>query len=216
MTTAKTQFSGSPTNSEAVFQELEALALKAADSLRKPLTTAKLPNYRNFLNMMYYYTLPSEETLLRASEVSETEDLREYFKHMAKEERGHYVLAQEDLRALDTEPSAETPKEITAFTDTVDEILGQSIYAYLGAIYLFENIAKHLQEEGRAFLAGLDLNKKQTRWLSVHLEADLEHGEEIKEACEKHIAHADEILAGANKIYGPWSDVFSEAFGGSY
>jgi heme oxygenase len=197
-------------NLSQFFAELEKMAELVANDLRKPLLNANRNNYIHFLNMMYHFTLPSEAVLKRAAELSHTKELREYFLHMAKEERGHYVLAQEDLRGFGLEPSKETPEEMIILSKAVDELHARdNICAYLGAIFLCENVAKHLQKEGREMLQKLDLNKKQSRWVAVHLEADLEHGEEIKEICGKYVdTYGHDIIDGAKTIYKPWLNLF--------
>jgi heme oxygenase len=174
--------------SDKLIEQLEAYAIDAANQIRSNLEKMDREEYMNFLDVMYHYTKGSWEKLTKIASVSHNEELKEYFQHMAKEERGHYILAQEDLRELGREVSSEECKEVTEFNTDWYNLAEKGVYGYLGALYVFENVAKHLPQEGKAMLARLNLKKTQARWISVHLEADLEHGQEIAEICTKYAA----------------------------
>ncbi len=193
---------------------LEALAKDAADNLRSYINNVDLEKYKNFLYFMYHYTMYSEDKLRTAADSSHTEELVEYFNHMAKEERGHYILAREDLKELGEEVSDyNIPMAVVNFNNEWDKLGKYGSFGYLGAVFVFENVAKHLQQEGGQMLAKLNLGKTQCRWVAVHLEADLEHGEEIREMCEKYVAEgSDKIIAGAKIMHKSWLEVFTEAF----
>ena len=196
-----------------VMDTLEVFAKKAADELRVCISSAELDNYKHFLDVMYHYTSGSETMLKDAANCSENSEIKEFLNHMAKEERGHYIIAREDLKALGHDVSETPPGVVYEFRKNWQELSKKGVFGYLGAIYVFENVAKYLQKEGREMLQRLNLTKVQSRWIAVHLEADLEHGEEIKEICDKfQHENPEEMQRGANIMYASWVNVFEHAF----
>jgi hypothetical protein len=193
-------------------QELEALAIKAADTFR-PFLGANgfdLTQYKQFLNTMYHYTGKSGEMIRHAGTLAHTEELKTYFVHMFSEEKAHYILAREDLKELGGDVSEEMPRSVKNFHARWFN-LGNTIYPYLGAIYVFENIAKHLQTEGKVFFERLGLNKKQKRWVAIHLEADLVHGEEIIALCSRYFNENPlACLEGGKMMCESWIGVFTD------
>ncbi|MFZ2450823.1 MAG: iron-containing redox enzyme family protein [Methylovulum miyakonense] len=193
-------------------QELETLAEKAAKTF-KPFLEANgfdLGQYKQFLNIMYHYTARSGEMISHAGNIAHDGYLKDYFKHMFKEEKAHYILAREDLRELGGDVSEDIPQSVKNFHANWLS-LGDSIYPYLGAVYVFENIAKYLQVEGKLFYERLDLSKKQRRWVDIHMEADLVHGQEIIEVCSRYFD--DDPLAcieGARMMCDSWIGVFTD------
>ena len=191
--------------------ELEVLAEKAANAFRPFLGSEgfDLAQYRQFLNTMYHYTARSGEMIQHAGSKAHDEELAQFFKYMCNEEQGHYLLAKEDLKELGGEVSEEIPQSVQDFHHTWFS-LGDTIYAYLGAIYVFENIAKHVQKEGKDLFARLNLNKKQRRWVAVHLEADLVHGDEIIDLCSRYFDNnPSACLEGGRAMCNCWINVFT-------
>lgn len=204
----------SPLSKEpAPIPELEALAETAANAF-KPLLGADgfdLAQYKQFLNTMYHYTSRSGEMIQHAANTAHDEDLRKFFQHMLSEEKSHYILAREDLKELGGEVSETVPSAVQEF-HTRWFGLGTTVYAYLGAIYVFENIAKHLQTEGQAMFDRLNLNKKQRRWSAVHLEADLVHGDEIIAICSQYFdENPSACLEGGRMMCESWINVFTRS-----
>ena len=198
---------------EAAIQKLESLSKYAADELRPLLENATLEQYQAFLDMMYHYTLYSEGNLMKASETAHTDELKEYFEHMAKEEHGHYLLAAKDLEGYGKAVSKETPQEVLNINQYWDEMTQGHVNAFLGLVFVFENIAKHLGTEIKTFLQRLEVTKKQGRWLSVHAEADLEHGEEAKEFAEKYCDENAELMVNsAEKAANLWLAINRKPF----
>lgn len=195
--------------SDKLLDKLEAYARDAADKIRSNLENMDREVYMNFLDVMYHYTKGSGDKFKKIASVSHNDELKEYFLHVAKEERGHYLLAQEDLRELGREVSSEECKEVTVFNTNWYNLAEKGVYGYLGALYVFENVAKYLQQEGKAMLARLNLKKTQARWISVHLEADLEHGQEVAEMCAKYgDDNPQAVLYGADIMHQSWVNVF--------
>jgi hypothetical protein len=192
-------------------QELENLSQKAAVAVGYFFThDMNLERYKQFLNTMYHYTAKSSEMISYAGKLSHNDELKHYFDHMLKEEKGHYLLAKEDLKALDGEVSVAIPQTVTDFHSKWFS-LSDNIYAYLGALYVFENIAKYVQIEGQALFDALGLTKTQKRWVAVHLQADLEHGAEIAELCGRYFAQNPEsCLHGGKVMCDAWINVFTQ------
>jgi hypothetical protein len=197
---------------EYTMLELEALAKKAAEAFKGTLADDfNLTKYKNFLNAMYHYTAQSEKMISHARDLSPNDELHHYLDHMVKEEHGHYILAREDLKELGEKVSNDIHPIIQDFHTKWFQ-LGENVYSYLGAIYVFENIAKYVQTEGKSLYDKLGINKKQRRWLSVHLEADLSHGDEIIEIAQKYVhKNPEEFLRGGNAMCTCWINVFTHA-----
>lgn len=192
--------------------ELDALSEQAANAFKPFLGEDgfDLEQYKRFLNTMYHYTARSGEMIAYAGNKAHDDVLKDFFGYMLSEEKGHYLLAKEDLKGLGDNVSEEIPESVKNFHSNWFG-LGDTIYPYLGAIYVFENIAKHIQLEGRAFFERLDLDKKQRRWLAVHLEADLTHGDRIIELCA-HYFNKDPkaCLEGGKTMCASWIGVFTD------
>lgn len=191
-------------------EDLETLAKKAADSFKSVLINDfDLERYKQFLNTMYHYTSKSGQMIQLAESRAHNEELKAFFAHMLAEEQSHYLLAKQDLKALGQEVSSEVPQTVQEFHANW-HALGDTIYPYLGAIYVFENIAKYIQIEGKALYEKLGLTKKQRRWVAVHLEADLEHGEEIKALCSGYFDQdSSSCLKGGKVMCDSWINVFT-------
>lgn len=195
-------------------EKLDVLPLMAAESVREYLHSASLAEYQHFLDHMYHYTRRSEENLLNAACHSHTEELKDYFEHMAKEERGHYLLAERDLEGFGLKPSNVIPSTVQMINRFWDE---QKSYkhgnAFLGIVYVFENVAQHVGEDIKALLQRLEVTKKQSRWLSVHAEADLEHGDEAEALTMKYMPENPELLVtSAEKACELWIKLMQAAF----
>ena len=198
--------------SDPLMNQLEAYAKDTADKIRHNLESMNCDIYMNFLDVMYHYTKDSGNKLGKAASVAHTDELKDYFLHMAKDERGHYLLAQEDLRELGREVSPQECEEVIEFNANWQKLAEKGVYGYLGTLYVFENVAKYLQKEGKAMLGRMNLKKTQARWISVHLEADLDHGQEISDICAKYAADDPEaVLYGADIMRKSWVNVFIAA-----
>lgn len=175
-------------NETQVWQQLDSYAKKAAEAVRPGLQKSDIEGYKRFLDMMYHYTLRSGDKLKAIADNSPNEELHDYFNHMYLEERNHYMLAQQDLKGFGLIPSAKTPQEIHDMDKFWDSLNGGHINGYLGALYVFENIADKVGDDVKNLLTRLDVQKNQRRWLSIHVEVDLDHGAEVKEVLQKYLS----------------------------
>lgn len=194
--------------------ELEACSLRAAEAVRPYLQTTTLEGYKKFLHMMYHYTLDSENKLRVAASKSDTEELKEYFLHMADEERGHYLLAQRDYEEFGLQINTEImPAEVKAFNDFWYSLGSRNCNEYAGALFVFEGVADHVAKDIADLVQRLQLTKRQSRWFLVHVEADHEHGSAALEICKKYGANDPEaILQAAQNAEKKWIEVFTHAF----
>jgi len=194
-------------------ERLQALVAKAAGVVRPRLAAADMTGYCNFLNTMFHYTRGSGDKALKAARDCPTPELRAFFEHMNREERGHYLLAQADLSALGYAPAEATPAAVAAFDRYWASITPAEYAAYVGALVVFENIAGHVAADVAALVKRLDLKRTQARWLNVHVEADETHGKEALEMGEQYLAtQPDAVLAGAEKACDLWIGIFASAF----
>jgi len=187
-------------SNEATFEQLESYARKASDAVIKGLEKTDLDGYKRFLNMMYHYTLKSGDKLKAISDNSPNQELRDYFHHMYLEERNHYMLAKQDLKGFGLTPNAETPQEVKDMDKFWTSLEGGHVNGFLGALYVYENIADKVSDHVKAMLQRLNIEKDQRRWLSIHVEVDLAHGAEVKEILEKYINENPEAALASAKI----------------
>jgi hypothetical protein len=198
------------TDLNAIREILYAQPRTAADNFEPYLKIMDIFKYKKFLHMMYFYTLKSEDLLKFAAEKAPTEKMKSYFNHMAKEERGHYILAQEDLRAFGEEVdfTADLPNEVKVFHDYWYSEGSKNPYAFLGILYVCENISGYLKENAISTLGKLNLTKKQSRWISVHLDADDSHGRDTSELVDEYfLENAQAITEAAKKMCVLWVDI---------
>ncbi len=196
------------------FDTLLQYTMVCADAVRPLLKSATIQSYKRFLNMMYHYTFDSERKCLHAAEQTDSPELRDYFLHMAKEERGHYLLAEKDLEGFGESVDKTTrPDAVKEFDDFWYGLGKKDPNEFTGALLVFEGIADQVGEEVVNLIARLDLNKKQSRWLRVHVEADHSHGAEAVAICKRYYMNNPTAMHdAAAEASRRWSEVFTTAF----
>ena len=196
------------------FAELEEIPAQVARALAELLVRLDRPRYMRFLDAMYHYTRGSGAKIRQVYDSSDAEDVRAVFGALESEETEHYRLAAADLEALGGRVSTAPPPAVLAFDRAWRALSAHGYCAHLGAAYVFENIARHLQQPVREALGRLALDRSQMRWVRVHMGADLEHGAAVADVCRRHFEHSPEaMLAGARSAAEAWLGVFSEALG---
>lgn len=198
------------------WDKLESYTKKAADTILASFKEADLGMYKHFLNSMYHYTLHSGERLEFAAKVAETEELKAFYKELADDEESHYRLAQADLEEFGERVDPDNPPEpVQRFHEYWQSLAQQHASAYLGVLYVAENIAKHATGPVLEMFPKLSLNKAQTRWLRVHAEVDLEHGAEVQEMCARYMDQYEQVITdAAAKMSQFWIDIMNEGFYG--
>jgi hypothetical protein len=199
---------------EEALNAIKSYAWEAAEGMRPYLKTNNLQSYKNFLNGMYHYTLKSGDKLSEAARNAPNPELKDFFDHMFREERLHYVLAEQDLKGFDLKPDYNnTPKAVEDFNNFWASMAKSHFNAYLGALYVFENIADKVADDVKAMLQRLGVNEKQRRWLSIHVEADVEHGEGISDLLKKYLNDNPEAaVSAAKEAKDKWVAVMASAF----
>jgi pyrroloquinoline quinone (PQQ) biosynthesis protein C len=198
----------------SLLAQLSPYPQHAADTVRPLLMRCTIDGYKHFLYMMYHYTKDSENKLHFAAEKSPLPELKQYFNHMAKEERGHYLLALKDYEALGGQIDTETvPESVKAFNQFWYKLGQGDCNEFLGALYVFESVASLVGDEIKSLIMRLKLKKTQCRWLSVHAEADEGHGQEAADMCAKYIQRNPQaLIKAAAEASQKWSAVFVDAF----
>jgi hypothetical protein len=202
-----------PVSSSYVLNVLPEYPARIAKELSPLLQKADLKTYQNFLLTMYFYTYKAEDMLIHARNLAPDSRLQTYFHKMAREERGHYLLAKKDFEefGLRVEERPE-PALVSNFRNFWFGLGKQSINEFLGALYVFENVASLVGKDVIEMMQRLELTKKQSRWLRVHLEADAGHGEDALNICKQYIDENPEALLEAVAIGAQeWMNVFRYA-----
>jgi len=200
-------------NLTEAMEQLEFYSARAAEGIRQHLIDADIEGYKRFLDQMYHYTLTSGEKLKSMAETAPNKELHDYFDHMYLEERNHYMLAQQDLKGFGLTPSKETPKDVKDFNDFWASLKGKHVNSYLGALFVFENVAEHVGDQVKEMLKRLNVEKNQRRWLSIHVEVDISHGAEIKEVLERYLAENPQAaLDAAKEACARWIAVSATPF----
>lgn len=203
-----------PRTCAEVMAILPSLPIKIARDLAPLIEGASLPVYKHFLLTMYHYTRHAEEQLMHASESCSDIVLKKYFYHMAREERGHYLLAQRDYEEFGgSVEDMKAPASVKNFQDYWYSLGKDNVNEFVGAMYVFENVATAVAKDVIAMMARLELTRKQSRWLRVHLEADIGHGDEARQMCERYVAdNPSAMLMAAEVGTEEWAAVFQFAF----
>jgi hypothetical protein len=191
---------------------LEHHTEQAAKTIMGYFREADLASYKHFLDSMYHYTRNSGEKLELAARVSETGALKDFYTHLAEDEQNHYKLAEADLREFGEQVDPDNPpKPVQRFDDYWQSLAKGHSAAFLGVLYVSENVAKYADRGILDMFPKLELTKAQTRWLRVHAEADLEHGAEVQRMCAQHMDdHEDLIIDAAARMSEFWIEIMKE------
>jgi hypothetical protein len=167
------------------WNELERIPAAMADAVKPHLGATTREGYQRFLAAMVHYTRGSGERLRHAAARAKDAALASFFKRLAREEAGHYRLAEADLLAFGRTPEGDTPAEVAAFHRSWME--SDEPATWLGALYALESVGAHLGQDVGQNLARLGLARDQVRFVMVHLEADLEHGASTAEHARRYL-----------------------------
>jgi hypothetical protein len=158
---------------------------------------------------MVHYTRGSGPRLRWAASRATTPSHASFFAELAREESGHHHLAESDLAALGEAPLPLPPAlvaDFDAFWRAGDEL------TWLGALFSLESVARHLGADARANLGRLGLRRDQARFVLVHLDADLEHGESTANLLRAILG--DAVHAAATRAAAFWVELHREALAG--
>ena len=193
------------------WNELERLPAAMADAVKPHLGATSLAGYQRYLSAMVHYTRGSGERLRHAAARAEATDLAAFFERLAREEAGHYRLAEADLAAFGLATEGDTPAEVAAFHRFWME--SDDPATWLGALYVLESVGGHLGEEAAKNLARLGLGRDQVRFVMVHLEADVEHGASTAEHARRCLERdSARLLDAARYAAAFWVGLHERAF----
>ncbi len=197
--------------------EIEACAKSAADSGREFLNLCDMEAYKRFLHVMYHYTLESGKKCSTAAKNINAPDVKELFLHFDEEEALHFRLALKDIQAFGEVPSEEVPDTVNAIDHLWTSLEGRHHNGYLGMLYVYENIAKYVQQDVEDCIKRLGLGSTEKRWLTAHAKEDLEHGQVIMDMLKKHIEDNPTIaVSAAKQASALWStmmlDIIDEGY----
>lgn len=198
-------------SSSCNWDRLDAITRDAARTIIGCFREADLDSYKHFLDSMYHYTLNSGERLEFAAAHAEGE-LKAFYQHLAEDEESHYVLAEADLREFgeEVDPSS-PPAPVRRFHEYWQSLAAVHPCAWLGVLYVAENIAKFADTGVLEMFPKLQLTKAQTRWLRVHAEVDLEHGAEVQDMCARYMGEHEQLITDAAAQMGRfWVEIMQE------
>lgn len=162
---------------------IDTLPELMAVAVRPWLATATREGYARYLLAMASYTRSSGERLDHAAAHTTDPELAAFFARMAREERGHFRLAEADLEALGVRPSAFDASDVERFHAAW--MASTRPAHWLGALRVLEGVGHHLQTDAPKALGRLGLSAETTRFVRVHLDVDEEHGTSTAAWCEK-------------------------------
>lgn len=189
---------------------LDALPALMAAAVRPVLATASIEGYARYLRAMSAYTRPSGERLDHAAELTTDPELKAFFTRMAKEERGHFQLADADLGALGITPGPIDQAPIARFH--ASWMAATKPAHWLGALLALEGVGRHLLTDAPAALGRLGLSADTTRFVRVHLEVDDEHGASTEAWCAKETDIAL-VTVAAMEAAAFWVRMHADALG---
>jgi hypothetical protein len=196
--------------------ELEQIPAAMADAVKPHLAATTLEGYQRYLSAMVHYTRGSGERLRHAKARATDPDLAAFFDRMAREEAGHYRLAEADLAAFGLTTAGDTPDDVVAFHRAWMENESDDPATWLGALYPLESVGGHLGADAAKNLARLGLGRDQVRFVMVHLEADTEHGAATAEHARRYLeASGERLLASARSAAAFWIGLHVRAFTGA-
>jgi hypothetical protein len=195
------------------WQELSRIPGAMADAVRPHLATVTRQGYERFLAAMVHYTRGSGERLHHAAKLTPEGELHRLFAELARDEAGHYRLAEADLAAFGKEPGDVTPAPVVAFHRAwLDE--GDPA-SWLGALYVLESVGAHLVKDATQNLGRLGLGPDQVRFVMVHLEADIEHSSSVASHAQSYAAKdGARVLAAARAAAEFWVGLHLAAWTG--
>jgi hypothetical protein len=199
------------------WDKLDAYTKDAAETIIAAFGEADLAQYKHFLNSMYHYTLHSGERLQYAASRAETPDLKAFYQKLADDEESHFRLAEADLAEFGEPVDPENPPDPVQRFHAYWQALGKGhSSAYLGVLYVAENIARFIKTSVIDMFPKIPLTRAQTRFVRVHAEVDLEHGAEVQEMCTHYMdEHESVITDAAAQMARFWVEIMQEGLYGA-
>jgi hypothetical protein len=194
-----------------VWNEIERIPAEMAAAVRPHLKATTLEGYQRFLEAMIHYTRGSGARLRHAAEHAPEGELRAFFADLARDEAGHYKLAEADLAAFGRAPAEATPADVEAFHSWWMSAGDPAVW--LGALYVLESVGGQLAADATQNLGRLGLGREHVRFVMVHLEADVAHGAGAREHASA-LGGGDVMLASARRAADFWVELHRRSLGG--
>ncbi len=203
-----------PLTGAEVLQILPTLPQGIGKKLSPLLQKADMAVYRHFLVTMYHYTHDALPQLKYAEDQCSDPALKDYFEEMGREEDGHHLLAKRDFERLcGLLENFPTPPSVKNFRDYWYNLGKANVNEFLGAMYVFENVAGYVAKDITDMIKRLELKRSQATWLFTHIEADIDHGSDALKMCERYVHDDPEaMLRAAQDGAKEWMAVFDYAF----
>jgi hypothetical protein len=198
------------------WDKLDSYTKNAASTIIAAFKGADVGQYKHFLNSMYHYTLHSGERLQFAASRAETPDLKAFYQKLADDEESHYKLAEADLAEFGQAVDPTNPPDPVQRFHQYWQSLGKGhSSAYLGVLYVAENIAKFVDTSVVDMFPKIPLNRAQTRFVRVHAEVDLEHGAEVQEMAASYMDNYEPVITdAAAQMARFWVEIMQEGLYG--
>jgi hypothetical protein len=198
------------------WDKLDGFTKQAAETIFASFKEADLDMYKHFLNSMYHYTLHSGQRLQFAATLAETPELKAFYQKLADDEESHFRLAEADLAEFGVAVDPHSPPDpVQRFHQYWKSLATGHSSAYLGVLYVAENIAKYVKTSVIDMFPKIELNRAQTRFVRVHAEVDLEHGAEVQEMCAHYMDRYEAAITdAAAQMARFWVEIMQEGLYG--
>lgn len=193
-------------------QKLEDIARRGAEEIAFALREATKTNYINFVSMLYHYSVPGEPQLNKAALASPTEEMKEFYATLAKEEANHDIVAIKDLKSMGYKVGTES-ELVENYHKHWDNFTVDKTFEYLGMNVVIENSIHYLSQAVADMLERLELGKQECRWIRIHCDVDQIHGEAALACAKNHMNEGTVqlILKGAREDMLRFSKMFVDA-----
>lgn len=152
--------------------------------------------YIRYLQMQYHLTKGVQLYFMRAAghpSLARHRKLRNFLFDFANEEELHYLVAENDLRELDSDAGT-TPIDVAFWHAYFQEIVEVRPFVRLGAAAILENASGgRMKDQLKIALSAKFLNRENTKFIVLHQHEILPHGDQILEALDAEDLSPDKL-----------------------
>ena len=160
--------------------------------------------YHRYISFQYHLTKGVQRSILKCvghPDLSGKKQLRKFLFSFALEEEPHFKVAESDLRNMGLTPM-KMPLDVALWWTYFDRIVEEKPFVRLGTTCVLENLGAGAGPLVRPLFekAGF-LNRKNTRFLEIHLHEILPHGDQIFDALRSvslDQTNLEHLIEGAN------------------
>jgi hypothetical protein len=139
-----------------------------------PLTREQ---YIGLLGQLYHFSAAAQSHLREVSKRIDDPGLSRWFARHARQEHGHHLWAEQDLRDLGEEVPPPTPATLRLIRHIEEVANGPKPYLVLGISYVAENLSPML-DPATLLPDGVD---RAARYVGRHILIDRTHAEEVNQ-----------------------------------